>query len=200
MNKLSTLLASTAIAAVAAFSINPALADQALGTFPNVDQNTNGPSVIITFNPDGSATTTAGGSTGPYDGADDTFIGVINNSPNTINSFNVSAAGTDIFGFDGDGIDAPQYLNITPNAQDSSGYGGPDGYFTNIDAQLDGGTVNFIGGIASGREDYFSLEEAVSFSQLGAGPTGVPEPMTMSLFGAALVGAAALRRRSKKKA
>ncbi len=100
MTKLSALLASTAIAAVAAFSINPALADQALGTFPNINDDTNGPSVIITFNPNGSATTTAGGPpSGPYDGADDTFIGVINNSPNTINSFNLSGAALDIFRF-----------------------------------------------------------------------------------------------------
>jgi hypothetical protein len=112
---------------------------------------------VITFNSNGSVTT--GGPGGTYDGADDTLVGVINNTNAPISSFNLSSSTLDIFGFDGDGIDT---YGAPGNSTDTSGYGGPDAYFTNINAFDTSGTVDFITAIAAnGGTQYFSLEEAI---------------------------------------
>jgi hypothetical protein len=69
-------------------------------------------------------------------------------------------SGLAIFSFDGDGIVA---YGIPGNPRDSTGYGGPNVYFTNISADLTTGTANFIVPIAAnGGSAYFSLEEAIS--------------------------------------
>jgi hypothetical protein len=66
---------------------------------------------IITINNDSSVVSTTG--QGPYDGADDTLVGVVNNSQYSIKSidlssgftlFGVTFGSTNIFGFDGDGV------------------------------------------------------------------------------------------------
>src|SRR5262249_2848471 len=82
---------------------------------------------ILTIN-DGSPVTITRTGQGPYDGNDDTLIGVVNNSRSPIRTLGLSSA-SDICGFDGDGIDA---FGIPGNSHDSTGYGGPNAFFTNI--------------------------------------------------------------------
>jgi len=121
---------------------------------------------------------------------------VINNTSHTISSFALDGGAQPIFGFDNDGING--YANggpIVNNAQDGTGYGGLNAYFTNIVGNT--GVVNFITPIAAGSHDFFSLEEPAS---LNLTVRNVPEPLTLSLFSAGLIGAAALRRKAKKKA
>ena len=142
----------------------------------------------------GSITTTGPG--GVYDlGGDDALIGVINNSSKTINSISFGVQPNDIFGFDGDGIGS--YTGITNTMDTSSGhYGGEDAWFSGIAGPFGGGTVNFIGGIAPGTTQYFSLENPVSISHP---PTLAPEPSTwaMMLLGFAGLGFAGYRARNK---
>ena len=154
--------------------------------------------IVLTIGPGGTLTSAAGASTSStYDGAEDVIIGVINNSGSPVSSLNLSSPGIDIFGFDGDGIDT---FGVVKNASnpDASGYGGPNGYFTNISPDFSSGTVNFITPLSgSGGFDYFSLEEAITFSQI-TGTTGsaTPEPSTLLLFGTGALGlAGTLRRR-----
>ena len=159
--------------------------------------------LVITFNADGSVVTSGTG--GSSIGGEDAVIGVVNNSGATVSSFAVNGQGSDIFGFDSDGIDF--YTGIGPVAgnPDTTTYGGPNGYFTGITTDSAGneiGTVNFVGGIASGSTDYFSLEEAINISAppiiTPPTPIGVPEPTSLAVLSASLLGLGMMfgRRRS----
>jgi len=195
---------SILFASVAVGAISFSGAALALTSFPGVNDNPLGPEFLITFGPGGAISTTlnpvyGGVDPGPYDGIEDTYFGVINNSGSPIKSFALSAPGIDIAGFDGDGIGV--YAGVGTNASDTSNgkYGGPNAFFTNISAGLDSLTVNFVNPIPSGgmnNLDIFSLEERVALNNI---VVGVPEPSTwaMMLLGFAGLGFAA-RRRNKK--
>src|SRR5438105_111394 len=91
---------------------------------PPVGVNT-GCQFLITVNPGGGFTVQGdpnAPNNGPYDGVEDTLIGVVNNTGGPLSSIALSS-NTDIFGFDGDGP-----CTVTPNpgncSSDPSGYGG----------------------------------------------------------------------------
>lgn len=95
---------------------------------------------------------------GPYDQIEDTLVGVVNNSNIAISSL-ILSSNLPIFGFDGDGIDT---YGISGNAMDSTGYGGPNTYFSDYSANRTMGTVHFIKPLApNGGSTFFSLEEAI---------------------------------------
>jgi hypothetical protein len=97
---------------------------------------------------------------GPYDGSDDTLVGVVNNGSKPITSIKLSSA-LQIFGFDGDGL---VVYGIPGNDLDPTGYGGPNAYFPTdmISADATSGTVSFIAPIPPGGTSYFSLENALA--------------------------------------
>jgi hypothetical protein len=119
-------------------------------------------SVLFLINPDGSVTTLTDGSVGPFEGDEDSLVGVFNNSAGTLNSLTLTGSG--IFGFDSDGLCSGTIIappgTYTPPAGcpfGSTGYEGPNTSFSIVDA--DNGTVNFLpSGLAPGETAYFSLE------------------------------------------
>lgn len=157
----------------------------------------NGCNVLITFNANGSVTTVIENAN-PYDGVEDTLVGVVNNTGGAISSFVLTGtAANALFGFDGDGACAGgggQYESAAncKGATDPNGYGGPGVTFTGINAALTSGTVDFAGGIgAHGGTSWFSLEEPPSLNiRVG----GVPEPSSLWFLGS-FVGLALARKK-----
>ena len=135
-------------------------------TFPGTSSS--GCSAVITIT-NTSANVGPGPATGPYDGSDDTLVGIVNNStPCATNKTNgcgltISSidliSGNNICGFDGDGIDT---FGAPSNPKDTFGYGGPNAFFTNINATQTGCRVNFVTPLKPGDSTYFSLENALS--------------------------------------
>ena len=131
---------------------------------------------------------------GPYDGSDDTLVGVVNNSAAALTT--ISLTGSNIFGFDGDGENIYTGVSYGP-----TGYEGPNTSFTITD--VNNGFVNFLnGGIAAnGGTAWFTLEENLSGANGSTPPIviggAVPEPATwaMMLVGLGAVGYA-LRQRA----
>lgn len=147
--RLLSLAASTA----ATFLL---MASRAQAQCPAVGQDTTC-GTIITISDNGVSIQSTG--QGPYDGIEDTLVGVVNKSSQPISRLGLRSSQT-IFGFDGDGLVT---YGVPGNSQDSTGYGGPNAYFTNIEPGLKSGVVNFIAPLAAnGGTTFFALEEAIS--------------------------------------
>jgi hypothetical protein len=169
------------ICATAASSASAALFPQC----PPVGNN-QGCSQLIVVNHDGSVVVQndpAAPQSG-YDGAEDTLIGIQNNSPASVKSINLASPSASIFGFDQDGLCNP---GAWPNAPavtppncpgtqgfGSTGYEGPNNTFSNISANELTGTVNFTTPIKPGGSTYWGLEEALQAGQLLSGAGGAP--------------------------
>jgi hypothetical protein len=180
------------------------------GDFTGYGNDTAGPELYIFWNGSSASVVTAaslglaggvGGlvDQGPYDGSDDTYIGVINQSSSPLLSLTLNSS-LDIFGFDGDGITTYGAPGNSP--ADTTGYGGPGVTYGGINAAKTSGTVFFGNGAGLGASNYtyFSLEEPiVSATGSGGGTFSAGSPdsgSTMALLGGALAGIGALSRRA----
>jgi hypothetical protein len=109
-------------------------------------------------------------SIGPYDGIEDTLVGVQNLSGGTVKSITLSSKTLAIFGFDGDGLET----FISPPKGGATGYegaitttlnfnvNGTLDTFSGISAGLKSGTLNFPGGLLNNGSAFFSLEEPLT--------------------------------------
>jgi hypothetical protein len=124
---------------------------------------------IITIDDIQGAVVTHTTGQGPYDGADDTLVGVRNNSSKPLRSMVLRSA-LPIFHFDGDGICSGGFVIVPPGPNgcpfktgpESTGYEGPNVSFTNRKSDFTEGTVRFDQEILSGQTAYFALEAAIS--------------------------------------
>ncbi len=107
---------------------------------------------------------------GPYDGIEDTLVGVINTSGGSVSSLFLNGGTTDIFGFDGDGpcdglyITSPSPIPGCSNTTTDPGDYAPAGVtFSGINSALTSGTVKFASGLSSGGTGtWFGLEETLT--------------------------------------
>ena len=145
-----------------------------------------GCNTLITIAANGSITTTVP-NPNPYDGIEDTLVGVVNNGTTPLTQLTLNGSG--ISGWDGDGIcvyAAGGAANDTWTGQssaycsaaalagtDPADYQGPNQTFTNYSSG-DAVTVVFSPAIATGGTSFFSLEEPPSTSLVVTSPGGTP--------------------------
>jgi hypothetical protein len=186
---------------------------------PGVGQNPHGCAILIvvtSVNSAGAATGfTAYQSTtdiGPFDGSEDTLVGILNSSGSTLKSVAISGgAGSGIFGFDGDGACSQGLYTPAPTAaqcpggaytsSDPGDYESSSATFTAIAASTDAGTVLVGGasGLASSGTAWFDLENAIGATSIvpTTPPPTTPAPpaLLLLLTGLAGLGAWQLSRR-----
>ncbi|MFL6106285.1 MAG: GDSL-type esterase/lipase family protein [Marmoricola sp.] len=116
------------------------------------------------INADDSVTVYDDPTVGDYDGGDDTLVGIVNNSTTAVDSVTVSGPGSDLAGFDGDGLCS--YITCTWAAP--TGYEGPNNTFVTRPTDGDEAEVDFIAPLADGDATYFSLEGTLTSAALTA--------------------------------
>lgn len=143
----------------------------------------NGAGVATAF----SVTTPVNGN--PFDGTEDTLVGLVNNTGVTLNSITLSSPDESQGGlgfFDDDGV-------CTFNSADCFGpfgYEGPNMTFSGNclgNDPCDSVTITFTGGLAAGASTWFSLEGTPD-SLAGVQPGATPEPGSLLLLGTGLLG------------
>jgi len=145
--------------------------DQCSGALP-VGSATGCGAVITVFTVDNTAaassfTVTATGNGNPYDGTEDTLVGIQNSSGQNLTSITLSSPDTTfggLFNFDGDGpcgYPAGGTHDCFNGAQfrvDPGDYQGPNNIFSAISSDHTSGTVTFNAPIPDGGSTWFALE------------------------------------------
>jgi len=112
----------------------------------------------------------------PYDGAEDTLVGILNQTGGPLYGIQLSSAvSPPIFSFDGDGIctyapfTGSSYCSGSYYTTDPGDYAGPLNTYGEINASQTAGLVTFPQGLANNSGTYFSLENTLVASQITTG-------------------------------
>jgi lysophospholipase L1-like esterase len=132
--------------------------------------------ILLVVNPDNTVSVKNDSSVGPFDGNDDTLVGIVNDSSAAVKAVTVSGPGSGLSGFDGDGICSGAYGTWTGSSgcpYGSTGYEGPGTSFVTKQSLPDSAEVDFAGSLAPGKRAYFSLEGALATAKLTAREGGL---------------------------
>ncbi|MDQ6944926.1 MAG: SGNH/GDSL hydrolase family protein [Actinomycetota bacterium] len=115
------------------------------------------------MNPDRSVSVYGDSSVTPYDGGDDTLVGVLNLSSAAVDAITVTGPGTGLGGLDGDGLCS---FGVAGCPFGPTGYEGPGTSLVTKPSLPDDAETDFTGGLAQNVFTYFSLEGALTSAQL----------------------------------
>src|SRR5213594_3604764 len=121
--------------------------------------------VLLVVNAERSVSVQKDPSVGPYDGGDDTLVGVVNQSRTPVDAITVTGPGSGLGALDGDGLCT---FGIAGCPFGPTGYEGPKMSLVTDPAQPDSAEVDFTGGLGSGSTAFFSLEGALATAQVTA--------------------------------
>jgi hypothetical protein len=168
-------IAVSALAAGGSLAAAPAALAASFTECPAIGASP-GCEILLTVNANGTVSVQGDSSVGTFDGSDDTLIGIINNSATAVKAVTVSGPGSDLSGFDGDGICSGDYGSWNGSAgcpYGPTGYEGPGTSFVTDPSLPDSAEVDFTGGLAPGGKAYFSLEGALTSAELTAREGGL---------------------------
>jgi len=153
-----------AMASAASAPATPFTQCPAIGAAPSCE-------ILLVVNADNTVSVYGDKSVGPFDGSDDTLVGIVNDSTAAVKAVTVSGPGSGLSGFDSDGICGGAYGSWTGSSgcpYGSTGYEGPGTSFVTSPSLPDSAEVDFGAGLAPGKSAYFSLEGALTSAQLTA--------------------------------
>ena len=120
--------------------------------------------ILLVVNPDGTIKVLGDPALGPYDGSDDTLVGIVNDSKAAVPAITVTGPGSGLADLDGDGLCT---YGVSGCPFGPTGY---EGLGTSIktDSSLpDSAEIDFAGaGLAPGKSAYFSLEGALTAAEI----------------------------------
>lgn len=141
----------------------------AIGSSPSCE-------ILLVVNANNTVSVLGDSAVGTFDGSDDTLVGIINNSTAAVKAVTVTGPGSDLSGFDQDGICSGNYGTWTGSTgcpYGPTGYEGPGTSFVTDPSLPDSAEVDFAGGLAPGKTAYFSLEGALTQAELTAREGGL---------------------------
>lgn len=132
--------------------------------------------ILLVVNPDHTISVLGDPNEGPYDGSDDTLVGIVNNSKAAVPAITVTGPGSGLSLLDGDGL-CTYGLSGCPFGP--TGYEGPGTSIKTDPALPDEAEIDFNGsGLAPGASAYFSLEGALTAASLTSSPGTLPSTGT----------------------
>jgi PKD domain len=158
------IMVRTGTAAAASAPAAPFNQCPAIGASP-------GCQILLVVNPDNTVSVYGDSSVGPYDGSDDTLVGIVNDSTSGVKAVTVSGPGSGLSLFDDDGICSGAYGTWNGSSgcpYGPTGYEGPGTSFVTSASLPDSAEVDFTGGLAPGKSAYFSLEGVLTSAELTA--------------------------------
>lgn len=135
--------------------------------------------ILLIVNPDNTVSVVSDPAVGPYDGGDDTLVGIINNSSSAVDAVTVTGDGTGLGGLDGDGLCT---YGVSGCPFGSTGYEGPNTKIVTDSTNLDSAEIDFTGGLAPKATAYFSLEGALNSAELTARKGHLDATQTQILY------------------
>jgi len=146
-------VAAAATAQAAATTTPPFNECPAVGQDPSCE-------LLLVVNPNSTINVLGDPALGPYDGADDTLIGIVNNSAKPVPAITVTGPGSGLSELDGDGLCT---YSVSGCPFGPTGYEGAGTSITTDPSLPDSAEVDFAGtGLKPGATAYFSLEGALT--------------------------------------